>query len=167
MLIANWNSVQILTPYQEAKFESGVYTAGAVEAYTIAEGDSYVYHEADTGTKFTINSLGNGVKRGENITVANNVVSIASGAGSSNYDDISLVAATGYSLAFANDLLVSNISFAQSSTGVTLAGSATGYKEFSGTFTWQAQPVGETFTITGLKDGAVLTANMFPRGDNG
>ncbi|MBQ3435177.1 MAG: hypothetical protein IJG24_09070, partial [Selenomonadaceae bacterium] len=137
-------------------------SAGNTEGWRLV--DNQIVHYDNSVETFTISGLGNGAKLGDNVIISGKTIQISSGALTASHEKIS-VDDSSYTLQL-NDSLVADIPFAQDGNKVTLSGTTAGYKNVNGAYEWQAQVGGEEITITGLKDGATLTADIFTRDGN-
>ena len=140
---------------------NGVYTSAYTPAHFSGSGKSYTFTPETGKTTFTISGLGSGAQLGDNVIISNKTIKISSGALTSSHEKIS-VDDSSYTLQL-EDSLVGNIPFALDGNKVTLSGTTAGYAKVGSAYEWQNKTGGEELTITGLKSGATLTADMFTR----
>ena len=145
---------------------NGTYTSAYTPAYFTGSGKTYTFTPATTPTTFVISGLSSTAALGTDVVVSGKTITINDGALTSTHDKIS-VDDSSYTLQL-NSSLAGTIDFNQNGNAVTLGGTTAGagYAKVGNAYEWQEKVGGEELTITGLKEGATLTADMFTRNGN-
>ena len=154
-----------------------IYRSSYTAAYFNGSGNTYNFVPAESYDEIKISGLKTSgdltVSENENSTadviVANGKVIVNSTALSDSHGKIS-IDKKNYNLELTGGT-VQNIEFnSQENNGtyqINLSGTSAGYQKSGNEYIWQDQIQGEEFNISGLKSGAVVTAEMFSRDAKG